>query len=60
MLSQNNLAPKRYSQNFSKHNWEKIVWTHLMKSQEYWHCKVLPDIIATTITQLNSLFVYYY
>ena len=60
ILSQNNLAPKRYSQKFSKLNWEKIAWRHLLKSQKYWNCKVLLDIIATTITQLNSLFVLYY
>ena len=58
-MSQNNLAPKRYSQKFSKLNWEKIAWRHLLKSQKYWNCKVLLDIIAITITQLNSLFVLY-
>ena len=57
-MSQNNLAPKRYSQKFSKLNWEKIAWRHLLKSQKYWNCKVLLGIITTTITQLNSLFVW--
>ena len=59
-LSPNNLASKRYSQKFSKLNWEKIAWRHILKPQKYWNCKVLLDIIATTITQLNSLFVLYY
>ena len=45
---------------FSKLNWENIAWRYLLKSQKCLNCKVLPYIIATTITQLNSLFVLYY
>ena len=60
IVSQNNLARKRDSQKFSKPNWEKIAWRHFLKSKKYWNCKVLLDIIATTIIQLNSLFVLYY
>ena len=59
-MSQNTTAPKRYSQKVSKLNWEKIAWWHLLKSQKYWNCKVLLDIMATAITQLNSLLVLYY
>ena len=57
VLSQSNLAPKRYSQKFSKLNWENIAKKHLLKIQKYWNYKVLLDIIATAITQLNSFFV---
>ena len=60
ILIQNNLAPKRYSQKFSKLNWEKMAPRHLLKSQKYWNCKVLLAIIATTIRHSNSLFVLYY
>ena len=56
-MSQNNL---RYNQKFSKLNWEKIAWRHLLKFQNYWNGKVLLDIIATTIKQLNSLFELHY
>ena len=31
---------KRYSQKFSKLNWEKIAWRHLLNSQKHWNCKV--------------------
>ena len=54
--SQKNLEPKRYSQKFSKFNWEKLAWRHLLKPPKYWNCKVLIDNIAAAITQLNSLF----
>ena len=60
ILIQNNLAPKRYSQKFSKLNWEKMAPRHLLKFQKYWNCKVLLAIIATTIRHSNSLFVLYY
>ena len=56
-MSQNNL---RYNQKFSKLNWEKIAWRHLLKFQNYWNGKVLLDIIGTTIKQLNSLFELHY
>ena len=59
-MSQNTTAPKRYSQKVSKLNWEKTTWWHLLKSQKYWNCKVLLDIMATAITQLNYLLVLYY
>ena len=39
---------------------EKVTQIHLLKSQKYWNCKLLFDIITTTLTQLNSLFVLYY
>ena len=42
-----------------KLNRENIASRHLLKSQKYCNCKVLLDNIATTITQLNSLFVLY-
>ena len=58
-MSQNNLAPKRYIQKFPKLNWEKIAWRHLLQTQKYWNCKLLLDIIVTTITQLNSFLVLY-
>ena len=60
ILSQNQLAPKRYSQEFLKSNWEQIAWKYLLKSKKYWNCKVLLDTIAITITQLNYLFVLHY
>ena len=50
-------APKKYSQKFSK---LLAALRHLLKSQKYWNGKVLFDIIATTIAQLNFLFVLYY
>ena len=50
ILSQKSQEPKRYSQKFSKLNWEKIAWRHLLKSQKYWNCKVLLDIVAATIS----------
>ena len=59
-LSQNNVAPKRYSRKFSKLNWKKIALRHLLKSRKYWNSQVLLEIIETTITQLNFLFVLYY
>ena len=60
MLSQNKLAPKRCCQKFSKLNFKKIARRHFLKSQKYWSYKVLLDIIiATTIIQMNSLFVLY-
>ena len=45
-MIQNNLAPKRYSHNFSKLNWKNIAWRHLLKSRKYSNCKVLLHIIA--------------
>ena len=57
-MSQNNLAPKRWSPKFSKPNWKKIVWKNLLKSLKYWNCKVLLDIIANTITQLIPCLCY--
>ena len=59
-MGQSNLAPKRCSQKFSKLNWEKIAEIRLLKSKKYGNWKIFLDIIATTITQLNSLFVLYY
>ena len=52
-------SPKRYSQKFSKLNLEKIFQRHLLKSQNYWNCKVFLCLKLTTITQLNSVLVLY-
>ena len=53
-------SPERYNQKFSKRNWEKIAWRHLLKSQKYWNCKVFLCLKLATVTQLNSLFVLYF
>ena len=53
-------SPERYNQKFSKLNWEKIAWRHLLKSQKYWNCKVFLCLKLATVTQLNSLFVMYF
>ena len=53
-------SPKRYSQKFSKVNWEKVARRTLLNSQKYWNCKVFLCLILTAITQLNFLFVLYF
>ena len=53
ILSQNNLATERYSQKFLKVNWEKIAWRHLLKSQKYWNCKLLPEFFLCVVLLIS-------
>ena len=41
--------PIRYSQKFSKLDWEKIIWRHLLKSQKYWNFKELLEFLVCDI-----------
>ena len=56
----NNFESKQPSTQMIARNFTNLIEARFIEIQKYWAFNVLLDIIATTITQLNSLFVLYY